>query len=386
MQLAREGTPRGATSRRARRSFDALERLARAGAPRRTPPHGLPPWRIVHQQSRRRLAAGVIGSMVRDPRLLSRGQAGRRRRPTAAILDSCTPQSTPGSGGRAGWEDGAERRKGSEPHTAVDTLGHPSAAHVTPADERDRARVGRLAAAVREATGEGVELAYADQACTGDAPAADTAAHGIRLGVVTLPGAEGGFVLPPGRRVAGRPFARAARRRRSARDDERPPEALRGSHLLALVCLTARKAAPPLASGHQLPLARERRRTPARGGPAERDRRPRAPPARARPRRRPARPTGSAARRRPSHHASGPSEAPSPTPAPSPAGDATGALPVARAPAAPSVALRCGREAGGPPNRPAPPGHRADLRVAVALAPARPRSRAPASPPRRRWR
>ena len=44
----------------------------------------------------------------------------------------------------------------------MDTLGHLLTLHVTPADEQDRGRVKELAAAVREATGQSVELAYVD--------------------------------------------------------------------------------------------------------------------------------------------------------------------------------------------------------------------------------
>ena len=42
--------------------------------------------------------------------------------PRAAVFDSRTLQSSPESGGRAGY-DGAKRRKGSKVHLAVDTLG-----------------------------------------------------------------------------------------------------------------------------------------------------------------------------------------------------------------------------------------------------------------------
>lgn len=43
---------------------------------------------------------------------------------------------------------------------------------VTPADEQDRAQVEAPAEAVREATGESVELAYVDRGYTGEGPAA----------------------------------------------------------------------------------------------------------------------------------------------------------------------------------------------------------------------
>lgn len=242
--------PEDATQRdhKLREVFNALKWLVRAGAPWRMLPHDFPPWWIVHRQSRRRLRAGVFESMVDDLRLLLRELAGRARRPTAAILDSRTLQPTPESGARAGW-DGAERRKGSKLRLAVDTLGRLPAAHVTPADEQDRAQVERLAAAIQEATGESVEIAYVDQGDTGEQPAAAAQARGIRLEVVKHAGAERGFVLLPERWVAERSSAWAARCRRLARDHERLPETLRGLHLVAFVRLMVQNAAPLFASG-----------------------------------------------------------------------------------------------------------------------------------------
>jgi transposase len=232
-----------------REVFNALKWLVRAGAPWRMLPHDFPPRWVVYQQSMRWLRAGVFEAVVHDLRLLLREAAGRGRRPTAAILDSRTLQSTPESGARAGW-DGAKRRRGSKLHMAVDTLGHLPAAHVTPANEQDRAQVERLAAAVQDVTGEGVELAYVDQAYTGDEPAADAAAHGVRLEVVKHPEAKRGFVLLPRRWVAERSFAWTARCRRLARDYERLPATLAGLHFAAFACLMVPKAAPLLATGH----------------------------------------------------------------------------------------------------------------------------------------
>ena len=152
------------------------------------------------------------------------------------ILDSATRQSSPESGGRAGW-DGHKRRRGSKVHLAVDTLGHLLALHVTPADAQERAQVGALAAAVQEATGEAVELAFVDQGYTGDGPAAAAAAHGIRLEVVKLPEAKRGFVLLPRRWVVERSFAWATRFRRLARDYERLPGTVAGLYFVAFACL-----------------------------------------------------------------------------------------------------------------------------------------------------
>ena len=230
-----------------RRVFDALKWVAWTGAPWRALPHDFPPWAIVYQQAMRWLAAGVFEAMVHDLRVLLRDFAGRKKRPTAAILDSRTLQSTPESGPRAGY-DGAKRKRGSKLHLAVDTLGHLLAAHVTPADAQDRDQVERLAAAVQAATGESVEIAYVDQGYTGEDPARDAAAHGIRLIVVKHPQAKRGFVLLPRRWVVERSFARTARFRRLARDYERLPTVLAGFHFIAFACLMVKKAAPLLAS------------------------------------------------------------------------------------------------------------------------------------------
>jgi hypothetical protein len=69
---------------------------------------------------------------------------------------------------------------------AVDTLGHLLALHVTPANVDDRAEVGKLAAAVQEATGESVELTYADQDYTSENAAEAAKAQGAELCVVEL--------------------------------------------------------------------------------------------------------------------------------------------------------------------------------------------------------
>src|SRR4029450_1731987 len=139
--------------------FNALRYLVRSGVPWRMMPHDFPPWHAVHQQTQRWLRAGCFESMVHDLRVLLREYVGREGQPSAVVLDSRTPQSTPESGARAGY-DGAKRRKGSKVHAAVDTLGELPALHVTPADAQDRDQVERLAEAVQEVTGQSVELAY----------------------------------------------------------------------------------------------------------------------------------------------------------------------------------------------------------------------------------
>ncbi len=219
-----------------REVFNALRWIVRAGAPWRYLPGNFPPWEAVYQQTRRWIEAGCFDAMVHDLRALLRWAEGRADAPTAAILDSRTIQSTPESGGRAGY-DGHKRRKGSKIHLAVDTLGHLLALHVTPADAQDRNQVTTLAAAMQEVTGATVEVAFVDQGYTGEQPAAEAAAHGLQLQVVKLPDAKRGFVLLPRRWVVERSFAWATRFRRLAKDDEQLPDTVAGLHFVAFACL-----------------------------------------------------------------------------------------------------------------------------------------------------
>jgi transposase len=124
---------------------------------------------------------------------------------------------------------------------------------VTPADEQDRAQVDELARKIQEATGNTVEIAFVDQGYTGDKPAADAEAHGIRLEVVKLPTAKHGFVLLPRRWVVERSFAWMARFRRLVRDYERLAETLVGLHFVAFAMLMAHRFVTFMATLAQSP-------------------------------------------------------------------------------------------------------------------------------------
>lgn len=200
----------------------------------------LPPWHTVYQQTQRWLRAGVVEAIVHDLKMLLREVEGRPPQLRAAVLDRRTLQSSPESGGRAGY-DGHKRKKGSKTHMAVDTLGQLLALVVTPANEGDRARVGELAEAVQQVTGESVEVGFVDQGYTGEHAAGEAEQQGIRLEVVKLPGARRSFVLVPWRWVVERSFAWLARLRRLARDYERLPDTLKGFHFLAFAIILLKR-------------------------------------------------------------------------------------------------------------------------------------------------
>ena len=218
-----------------------------AAAPR--PARGL--QRPALDRARRRAVAhaadqlpAVGGGLPADPALdrgrLLRGDGPRPAR-AAALERRAAPTSPTAVDPRQPHACRSPRRAGTGPAT-TGTSGARAARSTSPStpwatcwrctSPRPTPRTGRrsaaLAAAVQEATGETVELAFVDQGYTGEQPAAAAAAHGIRLEVVKLPEAKRGFVLLPRRWVVERSFAWAARFRRLARDYERLPETVAG--------------------------------------------------------------------------------------------------------------------------------------------------------------
>ncbi len=234
LSLMREDAPQ--RDHPLRELFNALRFVVKTGCQWRFVPHDLPPWTAVYQQARRWLQAGVFEQIAHDLRMIVRLVQEREAQPTAVVLDGRTLQSTPESGGRAGY-DGAKKKKGSKVHAAVDTLGNLLALTVTAANEQERAQVAALAAQVQEVTGGTVEVAFVDQGYTGPDAAEAAQAEGIRLEVVKHHEAKRGFVLLPRRWVVERSYGWLGRFRRLARDYERLAETLAGWHWLAFLTL-----------------------------------------------------------------------------------------------------------------------------------------------------
>jgi len=185
-----------------REVWSALRWMVRTGAQWAYLLHDFPPPEIVQAQVHRWMQRGVFEDLVHDLRRLQ----GKAAQPSAALYDARTLPSTPQSGERAGY-DGHKRRKGSNGHAAVDTLGHLLALVVTAADEQERAQVAELSRQVQEVSGRRVEVAFVDQGYTGEAAAEAARAAGIELRVVKVEGAKRGFVLLPKRWVVDDPLS-----------------------------------------------------------------------------------------------------------------------------------------------------------------------------------
>ena len=109
---------------------------------------------------------------------------------------------------------------------------------------RSELKSRKLCESVQEATGQSVQLAFADQGYTGEEPRKDAVDQGIELTVVKLPEAKKGFVLLPRRWVVERSFAWMGRFRRLARDFERLAQHLAGYHWLSAIMLALHSLLP----------------------------------------------------------------------------------------------------------------------------------------------
>jgi transposase len=225
-----------------RELFNALRYVVKTSCQWRFLPHDFPPWTAVYQQARRWMQAGLFEEICHDLRVIARLVLEREPQPSAVILDGRTLQSTPESGGRAGY-DGYKKKNGSKVHVAVDTLGNLLALKVTPAHEQERAQVAELATKVQEVTGQRVELAFVDQGYSGEDAARDAKTQKITLQVVKHTQAKKGFVLLPRRWVVERTFGWLGRFRRLARDYERLSETLAAWNWLAFIALLLAKVA-----------------------------------------------------------------------------------------------------------------------------------------------
>ena len=99
-----------------RRILEALLYIAKAGCQWRLWPVAFPPWQTVYAVFRQWIAEGVWQHFNARLRAWVRAKAGKRCRPTAAILDSQSVKSSP-HGGEAGDDAGKKIKATLAVHT-----------------------------------------------------------------------------------------------------------------------------------------------------------------------------------------------------------------------------------------------------------------------------
>jgi transposase len=208
----------------------ALWHIARDDRAWRRLPPGSPPhqtvWSRLQTWRRRAVLDRALGVLVACRRLA----AGRKRRPTAAIIDTQSVKTGPQRGPRG--YDANKKIKGRKRVLMIDTQGDPLGVQVVSADVQDRDALHALAEDLDRYPS--LVLVWLDRAFAGDDPAAFLRAYGIIPELVGTLGRKG-FQVEPRRWKVEQTFGCLQRYRRPRVDDETNDDTARQMTLLAAV-------------------------------------------------------------------------------------------------------------------------------------------------------
>lgn len=231
---------RSATDRRL--ILNAIFYVLKDGIPWRLLPTSFPPWKTVYHVFRKWSRDHTWESINAQLRAHARSQAGKRSRPTAAILDSQSVKSD-AHGGAVGY-DAAKRIKGRKRHLLVDTLGLILGVIVTPASTPERegaqAMLGRVLGWFTW-----LRLLWVDGGYTGDAFAqfVKTLRPKLEVEIVKRSDDTAGFAVLPRRWVVERTFGWLMRQRRLVRDYETSETSAEAWIYLAMIRIQLRRLA-----------------------------------------------------------------------------------------------------------------------------------------------
>ena len=222
-----------------REVLDGVLYVVRGGVPWRMLPNDLPPWGTVHYYYRRRRLDGTWDRVVEVLRTRLRHADGRRKSPSAAIVDRQTVRTA--EGGVRGYDAG-ERTPGRKRHIVADTLGFLLAVVVHSASVQDRDGV-KLVLARLEGRSPRLRLIWADAAYEAAVGWARESAGWV-LELVRKPEDQKGFVVLPRRWVVERTFAWLMNSRRLARDYERLVESSEAMVKISMIHLMLKRLRP----------------------------------------------------------------------------------------------------------------------------------------------
>ena len=203
--------------------LQALWHLARDGCTWRRLPAAFPPFTTVWSRLRRWRELAVLDRALAILVACLRLARGRRRRPTAAIIDTQSVKTGPQRGPRG--YDAGKKVKGRKRVLLVDTEGDPLGIRVVPADVHEHRALRALAPDL--AAHPTLRLAWLDRGFAGEEPEAFLNRHGIAVEVVGIKDRRG-FQLEKRRWKAEQTFGCLLRYRRLRVDDEMSCETSRG--------------------------------------------------------------------------------------------------------------------------------------------------------------
>ena len=212
--------------------LQALWWLCRAGAAWALLPAACPPRQTIGSRLDRWVRLGVLDRALAVLNACLRLARGRRRRPSAGILDTRSVRTGPQAGPRG--FDAHKRVKGRKRVLLTDTEGLVQALRVVPASVQDRATPALIEP---ELAAGGLRKVWADLAFAGERAAAPMARHGIALELVGRRD-KAGFAVEPRRWEAEQTFGCLQRYRRRLVDHEGSTGMSRTMTLLTALFMT----------------------------------------------------------------------------------------------------------------------------------------------------
>lgn len=225
-----------------RRILNGIFYLLQSGCSWRMLPSDLPPWKTVYHYFRLWRQDGTwerLNCLLREKMRL---KFGKKRQPSATILDSQSVKTS--EGGLERGFDAGKQVTGRKRHTLVDTLGLILKVIVTAGNVQDRdGAKGLLQEIAEEEVTKRLKLIWADGSYRGELLSWVEELFGWQLEIVEKPKDQPGFQVLPKRWIVERTFAWLVRQRRLARDYERLPETSEAFIYAAMIRLMLRRLA-----------------------------------------------------------------------------------------------------------------------------------------------